>query len=288
MSAGFRACKICKPLGDHALAALVNKMKSDPERIWREKDFIDEGFEPRTLRRQVEALYGIKLSELTRGIRIKSAMEDLERGQKVVDGQLAAGFSSAQGFRDAFLAIIGLRPSDFRENARFLVSWLETPIGDMIAIADDEALQVLEFTDRKKLSEELKRFHQNVDGDLGFGRTKIHEQTERELSEFFAGNRARFDVPIVLHGEGFTKAVWQALREIPAGQTRSYAELAASIGKPKAFRAVANANARNQIAIIVPCHRVIGADGKLAGYAGGVWRKEKLLEIEKGYGRIQK
>ena len=93
----------------------------------------------------------------------------------------------------------------------------------------------------------------------------------------------KFDLTIVLHGTDFTKTVWKALCDIPAGETRSYGELAQTIGKPSASRAVARANGCNQIAIVVPCHRVIGSDGSLTGYGGGLWRKQKLLEIEALY-----
>jgi O-6-methylguanine DNA methyltransferase len=106
------------------------------------------------------------------------------------------------------------------------------------------------------------------------------ERLKEELAEYFAGNRSKFGVPIHEPGTPFQERVWAALREIPYGETRSYGELARSLGDPAAVRAVAQANGRNRIAILVPCHRVIGADGGLGGYGGGLWRKRRLLEIE--------
>lgn len=104
-----------------------------------------------------------------------------------------------------------------------------------------------------------------------------------ELDAFFEGRSARFDTPLHQDGGAFSRAVWDELRRIPAGRTRSYAEIAQRIGRPTAVRAVARANGANQIALIVPCHRVIGADGSLTGYGSGLWRKQRLLEIEHRY-----
>jgi AraC family transcriptional regulator of adaptative response/methylated-DNA-[protein]-cysteine methyltransferase len=119
---------------------------------------------------------------------------------------------------------------------------------------------------------------------MGFGRFEATDQVAEELVEFFAGKRSTFDVPLAQnYGTSFQREVWEALRKIPAGETRSYGQLAAEIGRPTAMRPVASANGANQIALVIPCHRVIGADGTLTGYAGGLWRKQKLIEIERQF-----
>lgn len=105
------------------------------------------------------------------------------------------------------------------------------------------------------------------------------------MNAFFEGRSAVFDLPLVMHGSPFTQDVWRELQNIRAGETRSYSEIARAIEKPLAVRAVARANGANQIAIVIPCHRVIGADGALTGYGGGLWRKQKLIEIEAQYRR---
>jgi AraC family transcriptional regulator of adaptative response/methylated-DNA-[protein]-cysteine methyltransferase len=120
-------------------------------------------------------------------------------------------------------------------------------------------------------------------GDLGIGTTAPTEQLRAELSGFFAGRNAVFHTPLALHGTAFTRDVWAALRQIPPGATRSYSQIATAIGRPSAIRAVARANGANQIALLIPCHRVLGADGALTGYGGGLWRKQRLLEIEMQY-----
>lgn len=153
----------------------------------------------------------------------------------------------------------------------------------MIAIADETSLHLLEFVERKALPEGLRKLSALTKGRIGLGRTAIHDATKAQLDRYFAGQAAMLDVPVALHGTDFQQQVWRALQTIPAGETRSYAELAAQIGRPTATRAVARANATNRLALVVPCHRVIGADGTLTGYAGGLWRKEKLIEIERSY-----
>jgi O-6-methylguanine DNA methyltransferase len=114
------------------------------------------------------------------------------------------------------------------------------------------------------------------------GRTPVHDRVSTELTEYFAGERHEFETPLATPGTPFQNQAWEALMQIPYGQTRSYSQQAAAAGRPAATRAVANANGRNRIAILVPCHRVVGADGKLTGYGGGLWRKQRLLDLEAG------
>ena len=131
------------------------------------------------------------------------------------------------------------------------------------------------------LAPELRRLSGAVRGRIGLGRTAVTDAAEAQLDRYFTARSAEFDLPLALHGTPFNRQVWTELRRIPVGRTVSYGELAARIGRPTASRAVARANGMNQIAIVVPCHRVIGADGSLTGYAGGLWRKQALIEIER-------
>ena len=163
---------------------------------------------------------------------------------------------------------------------RIGIGWIDTPLGLMVAAADRTHLHLLEFTDRKALRGELRKLAGMVKGDIGFGRTAIHDQTAAALAVYFAGQSADFDVPLAFHGTPFTRHVWTHLLQFPAGETRTYGQIAQSIGRPKATRAVARANGANQIAILIPCHRVIGADGTLTGYGGGLWRKDRLISLE--------
>lgn len=158
-----------------------------------------------------------------------------------------------------------------------------TPLGEMTALLSERGLCLLEFSERTKgLAREIVQVEAARGGPAQPGRNAMTEQLGRELAEYFAGKRLGFDVPLDLVGTPFQCDVWHALLKIPYGQTRSYAEQARSIGRPTATRAVAAANGSNKISLIVPCHRVIGSDGSLTGYGGGVPRKEWLLGLERG------
>jgi AraC family transcriptional regulator of adaptative response/methylated-DNA-[protein]-cysteine methyltransferase len=153
----------------------------------------------------------------------------------------------------------------------------------MLALADDRGLALLEFVDRRGLERELESLQRRVKRRVLPGEHPYLAQIEQELEAYFDGRLMRFETPIVLSGSTFQRSVWNALRAIPAGATRSYAEIAAEVGKPSAVRAVGRANGDNSLCIIVPCHRVIGADGTLTGYGGGLWRKQWLLEHERAH-----
>lgn len=196
-----------------------------------------------------------------------------------MDAQLDTGFESGSGFREAFNRIIGTPPS--RPDQQVLhASWIDTPLGPMLAIADEEQLVLLEFVERRGLETELKRLRGRY--AILPGTTAPLQAIERELGEYFAGERTRFETAIRLMGTPFQNEVWEELRRIPYGEAISYMELARRVGRPTAFRAVAQANGANQLAVIIPCHRVINADGRIGGYGGGVPRKEWLLKLEAG------
>lgn len=157
----------------------------------------------------------------------------------------------------------------------------ETKLGPMIAIAGAEALYLLEFVDRRKLDREVHRLMQQLKATAIPGESDILKNIKSEMDHYFNGKLTQFETPIYLSGSVFQKKVWGELRNIPHGETRSYLELAKALQKPTAYRAVAQANSTNQLAIIVPCHRVINANGELGGYAGGVAKKQWLLAHEK-------
>ena len=150
----------------------------------------------------------------------------------------------------------------------------------MLVGATEDALCLLEFVDRRLLPAQIERIRKVLDSIFVPGTNAVIDETARQLSEYFSGERAAFDLPLELCGTDFQREVWQALIEIGYGSTRSYADVAGSLGRDAAVRAVGRANGMNAIAIVVPCHRVVGADGKLTGYGGGLWRKQRLLDLE--------
>lgn len=287
LEAGFRPCKRCHPLSTGAepmVQALVEALDADPGRRWSEADLARLGHDPSTVRRAFKRQFGLTFLEMARLTRIREGFAAVRDGAPVIDAQHAAGFESGSGFRAAFARLLGVAPGALKDAALLRAAPVTSPLGPMVAVADAHALHLLEFFDRKALPAELRRLA-GQPGGLGCGRTPIHTQVEGELAAYFAGAPVRFDTPLALHGGGFARTVWAALRTIPAGETRSYSQIAAAIGRPSAVRAVARANGENQIAILIPCHRVIGADGALTGYGGGLHRKRALIELERAAAR---
>ena len=160
---------------------------------------------------------------------------------------------------------------------------IDTKLGPMIAIGDDDALYLLEFTDRDKLNHQLNRIQQAFQAAITPGSTDPILSIESELNAYFNDNLTTFTTPIHITGTPFQEQAWKTLRTIPYGETRSYAQQATLLGKATAHRAVANANASNAFAIVVPCHRVIRSNGDLGGYAGGLDRKAWLIEHEQSH-----
>lgn len=160
-------------------------------------------------------------------------------------------------------------------------SWLETPVGSMIAIGDEQALYVLDFAHKLNIQEKFTKLLATLQAAIIPGTTSSISSIEAELASYFAGTLQQFKTPLHLSGTPFQKSVWQELMNIPYGQTISYAQLAAAIARPHAHRAVANANGANHIAIVIPCHRIINSNGNLGGYAGGISCKKWLIEHER-------
>lgn len=287
LNAGFRPCKRCNPLShpDPQVARLLTALDADADHRWVERDVVTMGLDPSTMRRAFQRHFGMTFLEMARLRRLGQGFSALASGDKVINAQHAAGFDSPTAFRDAFTRTIGLPPAVFRKNARIQIDWIDTTLGPMVAAADQTHLHLLEFIDRKALPTELRKLRDLVKGDIGFGRTAITDQTSAALEKFFDGTLDQFTVPLAFHGPPFTKSVWRVLQAIPPGETRTYAQIANQIQRPTATRAVARANGANQIAILIPCHRVIGADGSLTGYGGGLWRKDQLLSLEQRYQR---
>ncbi len=187
----------------------------------------------------------------------------------------------SSNFKDIFA---DLPLKDAEKSIELKADWIETILGPMLAIADDNFLYLLEFITRRGLKKEITRL-----GMRGFtitpGESAPICSIKNELSEYFAGTLTKFKTPYRVFGSQFQQQVWQKLCDIPFGETISYREQAISLCKPSAYRAVANANGANQLAIIIPCHRVIASDGTLGGYGGGLMIKQRLLEHEKLYKR---
>jgi AraC family transcriptional regulator of adaptative response/methylated-DNA-[protein]-cysteine methyltransferase len=190
------------------------------------------------------------------------------------------GYESLSGFRDAFGKAFG-KPPRRAGHACAVVSWVESPVSPLLLAATEQGLCALEFVGRDNLDGQLASLRKSLGMPVFPGSNEHIERTQSELAEYFAGKRRDFTIPLVPIGTPFQRAVWNQLTKIPYGETRSYEDLARAVKKsPRACRAVGQANGRNRIVILIPCHRVINKDGGLGGYGGELWRKKFLLALE--------
>lgn len=281
LDAGFRACKRCHPAGGDfgLIRKLITLVEEEPDLKLTGDVLAGLGIDASTARRQFLDRFGMSFAEYARARRMALAAKTLSKGGSVIVAQLDAGFDSPSGFRTAYAKIFGAAPNKGKPDPLY-IDWLETPMGRMITITDEAALYLLEFTDRKNMRRQFDRLRKVQGRPVLPGRTGITEKIEEELRAYFVGDLSDFKTPLATSGTDFQRSTWNALQTIPHGETRSYAQLAQMIGKPKAIRAVASANANNGLALIIPCHRVIGSDGGLGGYAGGLTRKRDLLDLE--------
>ena len=170
-----------------------------------------------------------------------------------------------------------------KDNIFIKVMHYHFPCGEMILGSFDGKLCLCDWLDGRRRTSTDMRLQRILKAEFVEGSSDVIETAQQQLNEYFLNQRREFDIPLLFVGTDFQKKVWNELRNIPYGKTISYGELARRIGMPKAVRAVANANAVNAISIIAPCHRVIGTDGSLTGYGGGLNRKKFLLELEKNF-----
>jgi AraC family transcriptional regulator of adaptative response/methylated-DNA-[protein]-cysteine methyltransferase len=283
---GFRECKICKPLESvspppawvERLLKLASEAKGGK---MNDADLREQGFDPALVRRWFKKEYGVTFQSYQRMGRLSKAFQEIQEGAAVTGVAFDAGFESLSGFSDSFKSLFDASPSRANGRSLIYVTRFSTPLGPMMAAATDQGLCLLEFTDRRMLETELAQLKKLFNASLVVA---VHEHTDRardQLARYFEGELRQFNLPLDVPGSEFQRYVWNALKEIPYGSTRSYKEQSELLGNPLAIRAVARANGMNRIAIVIPCHRVIASDGSLQGYAGGLPRKQWLLEHEK-------
>ena len=282
---GYRPCKVCKPMErlhqtPAVIRLLMDELTSDPSVRYKDTDLVARGLEPHSVRRWFMKNHQMSFHAYQRMYRINSAFKNIQQGGSVTSAAFDSGFESLSGFVDSYKRIFGFSPQKGRAQRVIDLKRIETPLGTMIACAAPEGICLLEFSDRKMLEREFRILSKAMNAAIVQGHNRHFPVLELQLREYFDGQRKSFDVPLVMPGSEFQNQVWIALRGIPYGETRTYQQQAAAIGQPDAIRAVANANGMNKISILVPCHRVIGTDGSLTGYGGGLWRKQWLLEME--------
>lgn len=283
---GYRPCRVCSPMtvaGDEPkeIRTLIARITADPSVKLRDGDLRRMALEPVRVRRWFKKHHGITFQAYQRMMRINSAYKKLTDGTSVTAAAFDSGFGSLSGFSGAFRSLVGTAPSEGPGATVVTMTRFTTPLGPMFAAATEKGLCLLEFTDRRMLETELQVVRKRYNAAILAGTNPVLEQVKQEMQEYFDGKRKVFTVPLDRRGTEFQLAVWKQLQRIPYGSTVSYQTQAERVKRPKAVRAVANANGNNFCSIIVPCHRVIGSDGTLTGYGGGLWRKQWLLDHER-------
>jgi AraC family transcriptional regulator of adaptative response/methylated-DNA-[protein]-cysteine methyltransferase len=285
LAAGYRPCRRCQPMqpaggAPQWLEGLLADIERDPARRWRDDDLRARGLEPARVRRWFQSAHGITFHAYQRTRRLGKALGRLRLGDDLSAAAHDSGFESESGFREAFARVFGEAPGRKRGSELLVVTRLLTPLGPMVAGATDRGVCLLEFADRRMLATQLRRMQARLGCAIAPGNHPRLAELEAELNAYFAGALRAFTVPLRLAGTEFQRAVWERLLAIPFGATSSYEQLARAIGRSGAQRAVGRANGDNPLAIVVPCHRVVRADGTLCGYGGGLWRKRWLLAHE--------
>jgi AraC family transcriptional regulator, regulatory protein of adaptative response / methylated-DNA-[protein]-cysteine methyltransferase len=225
--ATFRPCRRCRPLShpNHVsdlVQMLVDAVEENPEKRWKDKDFQELSVDSSTARRQLKKRFSMTFVAYARARRMGLAMKQIRAGETVLDAQLSTGYESSSGFRDAFSRIMGAAPTLLGNSNILKASWLDTRLGPMIAIADEEALYLLEFVDRRGLEREVERLRQKTKSVIIPGYTQPISSIESELNQYFSSKLMAFKTPLFFLGSPFQKSVWEELKKIPPGEIRSY------------------------------------------------------------------
>jgi len=280
-AAGYRACLRCKPdevgRDREALARAVKLIEAAEEPLTLDEVAGAVGYAPHHFQRLFKRDLGVSPAEYARGLRNQRTQAALKANGRVTDAVYDAGYSGPSTFYSDAKERLGMTPSAWRDGGRGeTIRWttFDSPLGELFIAATSKGICRLTFDDSEA---SLRRLFPNA--------TIVKD--EGGMREFVAGTLTAIesplaapDLPIDVAGTAFQEAVWRELRKIPAGETRSYAQIAAAIGHPKAVRAVGTANGDNHVSVLIPCHRVIRSDGSLGGYGGGLDRKRKLLAVE--------
>jgi len=285
--AGYRPCKRCTPMKAAGtlpawVTPLLSAIDRDPNQRLTDTGIRKLGIDPARARRLFKRNYGMTFQAYCRARRLGQALEQIRRGAKIDDVALGHGYESHSGFRGAFGKAFGTPPGKASSTECITVTWVESPLGPLVAGATEKHLVLLEFTDRRMLDTQFMTLRRLFKRPIVPGTNAVLEQLRQELAQYFQGSLRKFTVPLQFPGSEFQKRAWEGLLRIPYGKTLSYEELANGIGARRAQRAVGHANGLNRIGIVIPCHRVVNKNGKLGGYGGGLWRKQALLNLERG------
>lgn len=280
---GYRACKICRPTKAYGenpewLVPLLKMVESEPHKKWKDFELTNLGFSPTRVRRYFKKQHGITFQAYLRMSRINQAFQKIKEGDSIPAAAFSNGYESLSGFSETYKNMTGFSPGT--KGDLITVNRLPTPLGPIMVGVTNDGLCLLEFTDRKMIETQIDTLKKRLNAEMVTGQHPMIDKVKEQLDEYFEGSRKAFDLPLVVPGTEFQLKAWNALTEIPYGVTRSYKQQSSVVGNIKAVRAVARANGENRISIVIPCHRIIGSDGSIVGYGGGVHRKQWLLKHE--------
>ncbi|MBC4752189.1 bifunctional transcriptional activator/DNA repair enzyme AdaA [Klebsiella variicola] len=283
LDAGFRPCKVCRPTENAQTApAFVEQalrlLREDPKVRLSDSELRQHDISPERVRRWFLQNHGITFQAFQRMQRVNMALQELKAGRSTTDVAFDSGYESLSGFGYTCKKLTGSAPSAQRQVV--LIHRFTTPLGPMFVCATQRGICLLEFVDRRALETEFSDLQRRFDASIIAGENAHTRQAQQEITEYFAGRRQSFEVALDTPGSEFQRAVWRHLQYVSFGETTHYQSIAMDIGKPTATRAVAAANGANRVAIIIPCHRIIGKDGSMTGYGGGVARKKWLINHE--------
>src|SRR5438093_270607 len=266
IESGYRACLRCHPTEPGKRPPeLIERLRTEVERApggrLTDKELAAMSIDPSTARRQFKRHYGMTFQAYHRARRMGLALREVRKGESVAEVRNGSGFESESGFRDAFTRIFGEPPTAAKAQGGLFAERIETPLGAMLAIADDEGLRLLEFVDRRAMERELSILGNRLRTSVVPGEHKHLDAVRSQLANYFSGRNLEFNLPLAPVGSLFQLRAWELLRSIPTGETRSYSWMAKKLGDVEMRRAVGRANGENMICIIIPCHRVIRADG---------------------------
>lgn len=282
---GYRPCKICKPTENaneapKQVQIAINMVKNNPKEKISDDHLRENQISPEIVRRWFKRNYGMTFHTYQRMYRINNAFQELKQGKKATATAFDMGYESLSGFGYTFKKLIGKSPQKSIGKNIILINRFTTPLGPMFVCATNHGICLLEFVDRRMLETEFKDLQKLLNAKIITGENEHITQVKKEIAEYFTGQRKSFNVSLHTPGTDFQNLVWQGLQEIPYGSTSTYQQQAEKIQNPKGIRAVAKANGFNRIAIIIPCHRVLGKNGNLTGYGGGIERKQWLIDHE--------
>lgn len=281
-AAGLRACLRCRPgevsRDEAAVAGALARLRDAEEMPPLDMLAAEAGYSPAHFQRLFRRAVGLSPAAYARAIRMERAQDALSAGARVTDAVYEAGFGAPSRFYEASEGRLGMAPSAWRDGGRGVtIRWAVVPttLGPMLVAATERGICRLSFDEG---ADELSRRFPNaklIEG--GEAMASLLEQVIAAVEQ--PGDSAQ--IPLDVQGTAFQEAVWHELRRIPAGETRSYAQIAAAVGKPGAVRAAGSANGANNVAVLIPCHRVVRSDGTLGGYAYGLEIKRELLDRER-------